>query len=67
MIRFRRIFDVASYLGKDSLAQVTHIYQKAFDYYPNYSEKIAKYLKNQVKYNYEIVLIAAEGRSRLSH
>lgn len=61
MIRFKRVYDIAGYLSQEKLAQVAGIYEKAFPYYPTYSSKISKLVKNQVKKHYEIYLIVAEG------
>ncbi|MCP5362168.1 MAG: histone deacetylase family protein [Hyphomicrobiales bacterium] len=44
-----------------ALSAVLRIYEEAFSHYPQYSAKIANFLKFSSRHNFDIVLLVAEG------
>jgi len=61
MFKIRQIHKTSLNKDKMALSMVLNIYQKAFSYYPLYAQKMAQYLKSSSKYDFEIVLMVAEG------
>jgi acetoin utilization deacetylase AcuC-like enzyme/GNAT superfamily N-acetyltransferase len=61
VIRFRYLFGVARELDRSQLAQVKHIYRRAFPYAPAYAEKIALWLEKRPRPDVDPVLIVAVG------
>jgi len=62
MFKIRRIHGASNPEDVTALSSVLDIYQKAFSYYPLYAQQIADFLKFSSDYDFEIVLLVAEGR-----
>ena len=62
MFRIRQIHNANSLANQKALSSVLRIYEEAFSYYPQYSAKIAKLLKQFSQHDFDIILLVAEGR-----
>lgn len=61
MFRIRQIHDAASPQDQTALSAVLQLYEEAFSYYPQYTAKIAEFLKFSSNHDFDIVLLVAEG------
>ncbi|NQU42200.1 histone deacetylase family protein [bacterium] len=61
MIRFRRLVDVSTVRGRHKLAEVQHLYQRAFPYYQQYATRIATLARQKAGPGYQTLLLIAEG------
>lgn len=61
MFRIRQIHDAASPQDQTALSAVLQLYEEAFSYCPQYTAKIAEFLKFSSKHDFDIVLLVAEG------
>ncbi|MFT5539900.1 MAG: acetoin utilization deacetylase AcuC-like enzyme/GNAT superfamily N-acetyltransferase [Alphaproteobacteria bacterium] len=61
MFRIRQVHDPATAQDHMAISQVVRMYQDAFSYYPQYAEKIAEMLKFRGEYDFEPVVLVAEG------
>ena len=61
MIKIRQVYKSALQRDQLALSMVLRIYQKAFAYYPLYAQKISDFLEFSTEYDFEVVLMVAEG------